>query len=191
MAQLTLWFTGDTDLALDRTCFSVIQGNQERRAIRGKTAGAFPGYETFQWTLAVQSMAILALRTAALRAEGPESQGILLGTSGSPASALDYAISKGPRWLHDVFGSDVAGNAMAKRLFRRTNPERKRPGPVAIRINDYLLAPSHIEIIINNASVTDKALLMRAADEIERCFYTRIEKVQSVSSGVPQMDEAA
>jgi hypothetical protein len=56
------------------------------------------------------------------------------GHSDSLAASLDYALSKQPLWLQDMFGVTPHGKAISKLLFRRMNPDRKRPGPVTVFI---------------------------------------------------------
>jgi hypothetical protein len=56
------------------------------------------------------------------------------GQGDSPAASLDYALSKQPLWLQDMFGVTPHGKAISKLLFRRMNPDRKRPGPVTVFI---------------------------------------------------------
>ena len=187
MAKLTLWFTDETDLTLEKAFFCTPAGT-ERWSIRGRTAGAYRGFETFQWTNAVQGIAILALRSAAT------GSAIIQGHSGSPASTLDYAISKGPLWLLDLFGTDAAGNSFAKRLFRRSNPERKRAGPVTVGFNENVLKPGDITIMIRDLEVRDSALLLRAADIIEERFYAKdrgAPRVRPVLQVVSQQPESS
>lgn len=173
MAKLTLWLTAAHSLALEKTCFSHPIVGGELKAVRGKTAGAYHGYSTFQWTPAVQSMALLVLRTAALGRENRLSEALIEGGQGSPASSLDYSIGKAPAWMLDIFGVDRSGSPLAKRLFRRTNPERKRNGPVAVAINESMLPSPAITIFIDHREIQDSKTLLEAAEEIERCFSSQ------------------
>mgnify|MGYP000591045790 CR=1 FL=1 len=173
MAKLTLWLTAAHSLALEKTSFSHPIVGGELKAVRGKTCGAYHGYSTFQWTPAVQSMVLLVLKTAALGKENRLSEALIEGGQGSPASSLDYSIGKAPAWMLDVFGVDRSGLPLAKRLFRRTNPERKRNGPVAVAINESMLPSSAISIFINHQEIQDSKTLLKAAEEIERCFFSQ------------------
>lgn len=177
MAKLAFWFTTEAVPTLEKTLFCHTALEAEARAVRGKTAGAYQGFNTFQWTPAVQSMAVLILRTSAL-AQGPGgAEAILEGHKDSLASSLDYSIGKAPCWILDVFGVDKAGNPLAKRLFRRTNPERKRKGPVAVAINEQMLSRTDINIFIDGRAARDPELLKRMADEIEAAFYSTRKKI--------------
>ena len=115
-----------------------------RRSIRGKTGGAFRQAGSFQWTSAVRALSLLAVTAVATPSEG-----LIQGESGSLAASLDYALSKQPEWLTDLFGCDHFGITLARRLILRTNPERKRPGPVVLALNFVYLPVTAIEIFIN------------------------------------------
>lgn len=176
MTKLALWFTGNPP-TLDRTCFSHHGVGEDIKAVRGKTPGAYRKLGTFQWTQAVQGMSILALRTAALAKYGCGAITVMEGYEGSPASSLDYAIGKLPVWMLDVFGADRFGLPLAKRLFRRTNPERKRSGPVSISFNENVLPPSQIEIFFDGNLVTDQEKLLQAAQLLENEFILKKNRV--------------
>jgi hypothetical protein len=112
-----------------------------RQTVRGKTSGAMRCVGSFQWTSAVKALSVLIVK-AAMR---PESA-VLQGCSGSLAASLDYALSKQPAWLSEMFGCDANGISFARRLVLRTNPERKRPGPVVLAVNDMYLSAASIEV---------------------------------------------
>ncbi len=117
------------------------------RTVRGHTEGAYKGHGTFQWTRAVRALSLLLVEycmSGSVRLEG---------TNGSLASSLDYALSKRPIWLLDVFGVDSAGVPSARRLFKVTNPNRKRPGPVAIRVDEHVLPSGNIRIFLDRVPI--------------------------------------
>lgn len=154
MAQFSLFFFNEVKPTLIETRFEhPISGS--RQCVRGKTGGAYSGYGCFQWTSAVSAMTSLALQSAAYQ-EGQKIP-LLLGERSSPASSLDYSLSKLPVWVLDMFGTDSRGRAIAQRLFRRSNPERKRPGPVIISINSHELSPKNIKVYLNNQQITDSS----------------------------------
>jgi hypothetical protein len=68
------------------------------------------------------------------------------GAQGSLAASLDYAITKQPAWLRDIFGTDSNGNTLAQRIINRTNSHRKRPGPVVLCINERAISPANIKV---------------------------------------------
>ncbi len=117
-------------------------------SVRGKSGGAALGGESFQWTPAVKALSILLLRAriSADSAAAPQAKCDTLtkellraisleGDPGTPASSLDNALSKEPIWLVELFGRDSNGSPLCRRLFRRTNPDRRFPGPVAVGLN--------------------------------------------------------
>jgi hypothetical protein len=132
-----------------------------RVSVRGKTPGAFHGANTFQWTSAVRALALLLVSA---RIDG--AQTVLAGETGSAAASLDYALSKHPSWLVEMFGTDAAGRGMARRLIRRSNPERKRPGPVLLSLNAHLLQPAEIDVEKDGVVVSDPAVLSQLKESL-------------------------
>jgi hypothetical protein len=101
----------------------------------------------------VKALSVLIAK-AAMR---PESA-ILQGCSGTLAASLDYALSKQPTWLSEMFGCDADGISFARRLILRTNPERKRPGPVVLALNHVYLSAASIEVYVDAALATTTQL---------------------------------
>jgi hypothetical protein len=103
----------------------------------------------------------LVFLKAVLHERGSElSEGYLQGGRGSLVASLDYALTKGPSWLFDMFGVTALGTMRAKRLFRVTNPNRKRPGPVTIAVNTNLLPVDGIEVLLDGIPVTETSTLL-------------------------------
>lgn len=185
MTQLSLWFTKHNEYVLERSAFYHPLLESELRAVRGKRAGAYQGYNTFQWTPALKAMVILLARTAAstLRAElnGP----ILKGCESSPASSFDYSLGKNPNWILDIFGVDKSGNSIARKLFNRTNPERKRGGDVLIAVNQKVLSGRCINFYLDENLCRDAEEIDFLADSIENSWmphggHSNISKVVSL-----------
>lgn len=154
--RLELTFTGRGDVQLFETRFTDIGSTTPRVSIRGKTAGAFRYAGTFQWTSAVRALCILVVKSVvAYRCRAEDSTRHLVGTRGSLAASLDYAITKQPQWIRAIFGADPRESSIAQRLIARTNPNRKRPGPVILAINEEALAPTNIELIWDGRPVKD------------------------------------
>jgi hypothetical protein len=86
------------------------------------------------------------------------------GGLGSPAASLDYALTKQPRWMCEMFGTDSGGNAFAQRLFLRTNSNRKRPGPVIISLNQRCLATSDLSIFWGDQKID-------SCEELQKLFF--------------------
>lgn len=132
-------------------------------ASRGKDS-AFTD-ASFQWTPAVRGLSVLALRT---RAEGGGPfPAELAGGAGSLAAALDYAVSRGAQWIVEMFGRTANGAVLARRCFVRTNPERKRPGPVQVSFNPRLLSPAAIRIVLDGRELSSETELRALAMRIE------------------------
>lgn len=144
--------------------------NEPRVCVRGKTAGPNRSAGSFQWTSAVKALSLLAVKTALM----PDNA-ILRGDGHSLAASLDYAISKQPMWLSEMFGWDTKGVSLTRRLILRTNPERKRPGPVTLGINQVYLSPSAITILINGrpASVEQLTVLHTQLEGLEVREYAQ------------------
>lgn len=166
MARRTveLHFAGSLDVQLIETRFSDLSLDIERVAVRGKTGGAVRNAGSFQWTSAVRALCVLMLKAAISKnRDVPESELILLGGQGSLAASLDFAISKQPAWLTDMFGTDSGGIAHVRRFVLRSNPERKRPGPVVLRFNQVALEMTEFKIfregrLVDSAELAEQLL---------------------------------
>ena len=153
MRKLVLHFVGDQQIELFETLFTHPVVGEERRCIRGKRSGAYRGYSTFQWTKAVQALSLLMVE-ACIRSHAPSNAPLLTGGTGSFASSLDYAIDKQTTWLFDMFGWDSKGGGLSRRLFIRSNPGQRLPGPVALSLNLISIGYQEIEILLNYEPVT-------------------------------------
>jgi hypothetical protein len=168
MTQIQLYFRSSTTTppALIEVAFRRNSASQILRTVRGKFCYVIPAGGSFQWTRAVKALTILLLRAAV---HGDSSA--IQGEAGSLAASLDYALSKEPTWLSEMFGADSEGRAFARRLFQRTNPERKRAGPVIITINPHILSSVRINIYMDGVHVTNPATLsviLNQFDIVER-----------------------
>ena len=141
--------------------FNAFESGCSRTSIRGKTCGAYRGAGSFQWTTAVRALCVLLLRSAA-NPEGAQ----LAGGSGSLAASLDYAISKQPTWIAEMFGVDSFGVCTIRRMVLRTNSERKRPGPVTLSLNSAYLAPTAIEVVLDGKVVTSLDALYSLSEQL-------------------------
>lgn len=170
MAQISLYFTGGSQPALDRIKFKHPLLEKERVAVRGKSSGAFMGYCSFQWSHAVQGLALLLIRAKIFSgSKDIESleQRVLRGAANTPASSLDYAISKQPVWIAELFSLDKFGISLLRRLVHRTNSERKRPGDTIIAINPTQLPDENINILIDGKVISDAVLLKNFLASLE------------------------
>ena len=164
-----LQFAGGADVQLIEVRFSDAGTTTQRITVRGKTAGAFRNAGTFQWTSAVRGLCILFARAKMASISGEEiTAGHIVGLRASLAASLDYAITKQPVWIRDMFGTDALGGALAQRLISRTNPNRKRPGPVILGLNERALAAADVSITWNGQRALSvdilKKLLLNLGD---------------------------
>ena len=146
-------------------------GDETRRLTRGKFSSTLQGAAPLPWTSAVKAFVRLTLQVALQRFVGestvadPFSFG-LIGEKGSACRSLDYAISKRPAWLVDLFGSDAEGNSNVGRFFYRLNPEGKRVGPTGVTFNTNMISPAAISVRLNGALVDTKDKLSHLLDGI-------------------------
>jgi hypothetical protein len=164
--KLTLYFEGSSRLELVRSEFKAEDSQKTLASIRGKTSGAFTQCGSFQWTSAVRAVCAVAIRFA-LSELNEKVDYCLMGGKGTLAASLDYAISKGPSWIAEMFGSASAGTPYAKRLFRITNPNRKRPGPVAVALNRQRLTGESLAIYWDGRKVETQEQLYSMLIAIE------------------------
>lgn len=181
MTKLSLYFVQDELPELCEAAFShPLLGDAQRRCARGKSAGAYSGYSSFQWTKAVQGLCVLFLRGKIKKVMGqgtfnfPE----LVGEAQSLAASLDYALDKQTPWLLDMFGWDKNGTSLARRAILRTNPGRKRKGPVALSLNDNFLSGQDVEIYIGSKEVKDIGTLEALCQKIYQLDAGEISKME-------------
>jgi len=165
-----LWFSDLNEPELLRTRYSSYTSDEPVECVRGRTAGAYnPGNSSvignFQWTGAVQGLCLLFLRTAASTLS-PTIEPTISGEGGSLASSLDYSVSKGTRWITDMFGWRTNGDPIVRFLLKRSNPERKRKGPVVISVNHNALPAGSIHIFVGEKEIRDCATLLRLCEVI-------------------------
>lgn len=137
--EFSLYFrTNEDSVILVSTHF--ITGINQYESFRGKDSSA-AGTGSFTWTSAVQGLALLFLRH---KAYGGTRGGVLSGETGSLAASLDYALSKQPRWIIDMFGVRDIGTPNFRYLLHRLNSGRKKPGPVEIAVRQGCDLKLHI-----------------------------------------------
>jgi|688.fasta_scaffold180084_3 hypothetical protein len=143
MRKLRLYFHSQE---LIEVTFQESAQAKPQRVVRGKTSGAICRVGSFQWTSAVKALSLLISKAAL----SPNSSKIS-GASGSLAASLDYALSKQPIWICEMFGCDAAGSSYARRFILRTNPERKRAGPVVLGISPVYFPAGSIEVHLDGS----------------------------------------
>ena len=90
----------------------------------------------------------------------------LSGSHGSAAASLDFAISKQPQWVEDVFGVDKQGVSLLRRVVERSNSNLKRPGPVTVSLNRAALQENSITITVNGKDVSNILEIRALADDL-------------------------
>lgn len=154
MALLQLYFSGHSTPELHRTVFEHPLSARRVESVRGKSEGAYSRSGSFQWSPAVRALCVLLIKAKEAAVSQREQAPILQTNARGAISALDYALGRSAQWIIDFFGSDSAGRPIARRVLTRTNPERKRPGPLAITLNEKFLRPHQIEIIWDEKPVS-------------------------------------
>lgn len=158
MLYLDLDFVDSGSLQLSRVIFSGLC-ETGRVSVCGENTAPYRMANPFHWVPAVQAMSILLLRTAAWLNDSSkrnnEALPALRGEGSTPASSLDYALSKMPSWLAEMFGRDEDSNLIALALFKRENPERKQLGPVTVSVDSNAAQHLAINIRVNDRPVTN------------------------------------
>lgn len=159
MNRLALKFLSNNSTAelFESHFFSPIV-SRELRCTRGRQSFTENVEGTFLWSSAVMSMCALLLKAKTahlIRTDenGWSQEAGLSSDSSDWATSIDFALSKKPRWLLDMFGVDSTGQPITKRLFIRMNPERKRSGPVWVSVNPQFLDPSYLSIFLDGTEL--------------------------------------
>ncbi len=123
---------------------------------------------TFQWSQGVQGLVTLLLRFHLQSMDLlPAEKAFLRGGSSSLAASFDYALSKQPNWLCEMFGIQPNGIARARFIFKRINPERKKGGEVTIFINSKQLSPHDISFSFDDRTIPTCHQLMSLLSHLE------------------------
>lgn len=181
MISIVLHFAGNSSVELIRSEFRDMTRDYSRVCVRGKASDSSTNEGSFQWTSGVRAMCAVFLRFAIADREQPFGY-CLQGGRGSLASSLDYALSKSPTWLLEMFGAGPQGTPYARRLFRISNPNRKRPGPVVISVNNHLLENDSVRIVLDGTPVVDPEQLRRLLDSVENVSGDETDPAPSSSS---------
>lgn len=170
MIKMTMSFvTSHTTVALNQTFFKHPLLPQEITTVRGAAAPQRVG--NFRWSHGVRALSLLLVRQALRRLATPSEEHLrseavsIEGKDASLAASLDYALSKQPLWLQDMFGKTPQGKSISKLLFRRINPDRKRPGPVTIFIANPRF---EVVVLIDGRSLKCARQLRYLAESLER-----------------------
>ena len=67
----------------------------------------------------------------------------------------------------ELFGRGSAGTPLCRRLFRRSNPDRRFPGPVAVGLNSASWGGIGIALDKDGEPLLEQAALLNLSQEIE------------------------
>lgn len=132
---------------------------------------------SFKWSSAVRALSILLLKHRT--AHHTNRRAFIEGVAGSLAASLDYALSKQPSWMIDMFGASIDGRTILHRLLERVNGERKRPGPVRIMVREAALKSDEIFIFLNNSIITDENQILNLLGQLQSNFKLSQEENES------------
>lgn len=170
MSRILISLVSDrNELMLHRTAFRHPLLLHEAITIRGTVAPN--NFGNFRWSAGVKALTLLLIRQALLIESGKlenepaDVSASIEGEDSSPAASLDYALSKQPLWLRDMFGISPHGVPVSKLIFRRINPDRKRPGPVVIFIPNYSLT---VAIDVDGRRLTKVKELRKCVNAFEQ-----------------------
>ena len=166
MGYLRFHFTSGRELRLYRVESSY--GSVMSVAVHGHPTGSSPSLGRFPWSRAVRALSEVVLR-AVVASRYTDVQPYVEGERGSLAAALDGALSKEPRWLRECFGVSERGEPVSRRLFIRSNPGRKRLGPVAVALSSRV-PRDKILILLNGEIVDTSSELRRMLEDVERIW---------------------
>lgn len=168
----TLWFSGIERIELERTEFKHPLLPEKLVSVRGKTTGAYQAQGTFQWTSAVHALCLLILKAIVpdndmQAVKDGELAGALYGGKGSPASSLDYALSKQTKWLLDMFGIDSKGVPIVRRIINISNSQSRRESPVCASLNQKSLSISGLRVYLNGVPLKAQSALIELKAYLE------------------------
>ncbi len=169
MSRFILVMSGLEKPELVATSFSHPRLATELHSVRGREPSIHEVSGSFQWTSAAQALTVLMLKTAASR-RGLNVVPVLQGSVGSLASSLDFALTKLPSWLLEMFGRDNRGCPLARAILHRSNSGLKHTGPVVIGIGGFARKELQVEVRVGTSLLTDSAQIIALASQIESAW---------------------
>lgn len=177
MSQLTLRFLKDGDtVSLVETVFSDPLLAGELSCLRGSGMN-LSAKGSFRWSPAVQALSLLFVEHAAAETGKAAS---ISGGAGTPAASLDYAISKQPNWMLDMFGVSSDGITLLRRVVCRENSERRRPGPVVITVKESKIRNDNVVVFLNGEQIEEKGELTDIRNALEKHFEENPKKLPTL-----------
>jgi hypothetical protein len=138
----------------------ITDGESTRVGVRAANSRRRGNFYSLTWSLGVRGLIAILLGQSCSAEEV-----VLYGEGGSLAAALDSALSKQPEWLCEMFGVEISGAAVARRLILRENPERKRHGPVSLWLYRKRITASDIAVYVDEILCTDLTSLAQLRDD--------------------------
>jgi hypothetical protein len=160
--QIELHFGSVRIPELQRVNVRSAGGELLHSAVRGQYLSADAQY-SFVWTAGVHALALLLLKAAVEQSASSPELPRLWGERGSPATALDYALSKNPAWIADICGRGKSGRALLSDLIGVRNPNGKRPGPVEV----FLKPGVSVQVFTGSAEKAESEIIERLQNMLE------------------------
>ena len=176
MTQIHLALYKGDSIELDEIEFLHPSQKESILSVRGKSSLGRHAEASFQWTSAIQALTVLLLKYAS-----GERRFTLIGGTGSPAASVDFAISRQPRWITEVFGVDKQGVSLLRRFITRSNSNMKRPGPVAISITNSPLSEVAITVSVNGKDVLVPSEISNLAEALAQNLWGALPATQERS----------
>lgn len=121
----------------------------------------------FRWTTAIHALSLCFVRALANELQGKQYEPALIGQHGTPASSVDFLIQKSHLWVIDLFGSDVNGKSLLRRIFTIMNSRCTMPGPVQIYVKTNILKPANIKVFLDGERLTGVEEVSRLAEGLQ------------------------
>lgn len=182
MIELTLAFRMDAKSAV-LTSTSCKIGDHVYSCFRGKDSH-ITGKGSFTWSSAVRALCILLVKTSPQIRGLNNQEASISGEAGSLAASLDYALSKQPRWLTEMFGIRGNGIPNIRYLIHRSNSGRKKPGPVQLHIRSD--AKIRTVVLINDLPASSQVGLLDLLNALGRTGEFDLD--QRLNSEIGQND---
>jgi len=125
----------------------------------------------------VRGLSLLCTKTVLASKCPTEEPPKMIGSQGTLAASLDYAVTKRPCWFTEMFGFEAGGRPLGQRLFTRTNPNRKHAGPVVVSINERALPATSIHIFWDGKELREPEQLRALL-----CLLTPLESSKEYTS---------
>jgi RNA polymerase sigma-70 factor (ECF subfamily) len=170
--RLILHFsTGTAPELLETRFYHAAFAPRGRHCVRGKDEGAHAGSASFQWSAALKVLTAYLLACAAsARRCTDASCPILTGERSSAAASLNFAMSKKPDWIKDMFGRDSGYRPYLLDLIKRSNPDLKRKGPVVLCLDARVLPPQRIFVFVGDRQTDAAEEIEQISNAIEKSF---------------------